>query len=167
MTGENTALGKLDEQRGVAMDFILDGSFEYYKELKKTYRTDEWADVYPKIIFLLGSQNRSYSNIYTEILIEEGEKEKLLEYVKKSPSSVENYYKHLIPEFKDEVYELFIKYIEQAASRANDRRGYQGVCAIIRNLKKAGGKEQALEIKQKLFNLYAKRPAFRDELTRV
>lgn len=160
-------LGKLDGQRGVAMDFILDGSFEYYKELKNTYSIDEWVGVYPKIIFLIENQNRSYSNIYTEILIEEGEKEKLLEYVKKSPSSVESYYKHLIPEFKEEVYELFIKYIEQAALRANDRRGYQGVCAIIRNLKKAGGKEQALDIKQKLFNLYAKRPAFRDELTRV
>lgn len=159
--------GKLDEQRGVAMDFILDGSFEYYKELKNTYAIDEWVEVYPKIMFLLGNQNRSYSNNYTQILIEEGEKEKLLEYVKKSPSSVESYYKHLIPEFKEEVYELFIKYIEQAASRASDRRGYQGVCTIIRNLKKAGGKEQALEIKQKLYNRYAKRPAFRDELTRV
>ena len=116
---------------------------------------------------MLGNQNRSYSNIYTEILIEEGEKEKLLEYVNKSPSFVESYYKHLIPEFKEEVYELFIKYIEQAASRASDRRSYQAVCAIIRNLKKAGGKEQALEIKQKLFNQYAKRPAFRDELTKV
>jgi len=113
------------------------------------------------------AKDKSFSNIYTQILIEEGEKEKLLEYVKKSPSSVEGYYKHLIPEFKEEVYELFIKYIEQAALRASDRRGYQGVCAIIRNLKKAGGKEPALAIKQKLFNQYAKRPAFRDELTRV
>ncbi len=160
-------LGKLEEQRGVAMDFILEGSFEYYKELKKTYEMDEWVEVYPKIIFLLENQNRVYYNIYTQILIEEGEKEKLLEYVKKSPSSVENYYKHLIPEFKEEIYEVFIKYIEQAASRARDRRDYQGVCAIIRNLKKAGGKNQVLEIKQKLFDLYAKRPAFRDELTRV
>jgi len=57
--------------------------------------------------------------------------------------------------------------ILSTAARAGNRRDYQGVCAIIRNLKKAGGKEQALEIKQKLFTKYANRPAFRDELTRV
>ncbi len=159
--------GKLDEQRVVAMDFIMDGSFNYYKELKNTYGKDEWAEIYLKIILSLGSQNINISNIYTDILIEEGEKEKLLDYVKNRPSSVESYYKHLIPEFKEEVYELFIKYIEQTASRASNRKSYQGVCAIIRNLKKAGGKEQALEITQKLYNIYAKRPAFRDELTRV
>ncbi|CQR71733.1 hypothetical protein [Sporomusa ovata] len=62
---------------------------------------------------------------------------------------------------------MFSKYIEQAAARAGNRRDYQGVCAIIRNLKKAGGKDQALAIKQKLFINYANRPAFRDELTRV
>lgn len=160
-------LGKLDEQRGLAMDFILDGSFEFYKELKNTYDTNEWTAVYPKIIFLLENQKRVYTNIYTRILIEEGEKEKLLEYVKKSPSLIESYYKHLIPEFKEEVYDLFLKHIEQTAARAGNRRDYQGVCAIIRNLKKAGGKDQALEIKQKLFTKYANRPAFRDELTRV
>lgn len=62
---------------------------------------------------------------------------------------------------------LFLQYIEQSAARAGNRKDYQGVCAIIRNLKKAGGKERALEIKQKLFNKYANRPAFRDELSRV
>jgi hypothetical protein len=49
---------------------------------------------------------------------------------------------------------------------ANKRKDYQTVCAIIRNLKKAGGKEQALEIKQKLFYKYANKPAFKDELTK-
>ena len=159
--------GKIDEQRGIAMDFILDGSFDYYKELKNTYASNEWPSVYPKIIFLLENQKKTYQDVYTRILIEEGEKQKLLEYVKGRPSSVENFYKHLIPEFKEEIYTLFLQFIEQSAARAGNRKDYQGVCAIIRNLKKAGGKERALEIKQKLFNKYANRPAFRDELSRV
>ena len=149
------------------MDFIVDGSFEYYKELKSTYDSREWLSAYPKIIFLLENRKKTYQDVYTRILIEEGEKQKLLEYVKGRPSSVENFYKHLIPEFKEEVYMLFLQYIEQTTARAGNRKDYQGVCAIIRNLKKAGGKEQALEIKQKLFNKYANRPAFRDELTRI
>lgn len=159
--------GKLDEQRGMATDFILDGSFDYYKELKNTYNTNEWPSVYPKIIFLLENQKKTYQDVYTRILIEEGEKQKLLEYVQGSPSSVETYYKHLIPEFKEEVYIFFLQHIEQSAARAGNRKDYQRVCAIIRNLKKAGGKERASEIIQKLFNKYANRPAFRDELSRV
>lgn len=159
--------GKLDEQRGLAMDFILAGSFEYYKNLKSTYNDGEWAVVYPQIISRLEDQKKFYSDIYTRILIEEGEKKKLLEYVKKSPSAVESYYKYLVPEFREEVVALFLTYIEQAAARAGNRRDYQRVCAIIRNLKKAGGKDQALAIKQKLFSKYVNRPAFRDELTRV
>lgn len=103
----------------------------------------------------------------SHILIEEGEKQRLLEYVKGRPSSVGNFYNHLIPEFKEDVYALFLQYIEQTAARAGNRKDYQAVCAIIRNLKKAGGKAQTLEIKQKLFNKYANKPAFRDELSRV
>lgn len=160
-------LGKVDEQRIIAMDFILSGSIEYYNEIKSTYDTKEWIPVHSKIISLLESQKKTHLDVYTHILIEEGEKQKLLEYVKVRPSSVEIYYKHLIPEFKKEVYMLFLQYIEQSAERSSNRKDYQGVCAIIQNLKKAGGKEPAMEIKQKLFNKYANRPAFRDELSRV
>lgn len=159
--------GKLEEQRGIAMDFILDGSFDYYKELKNTYATNEWPAVYPKLIFLLENQKKTDQEVYTRLLIEEGEKQKLLEYVQARPFAVESFYKHLIPEFKEEIYVLFHQYIEQSAARAGNRKDYQRVCAIIRNLKKAGWKERALEIKQKLFNNYANRPAFRDELSRV
>jgi len=159
--------GQLDQQREIAMDFILDGSIKYYTELKQTYDASEWLTVYPGIIFLLEDQKKTYQNIYTTILIEEGEKQKLLQYVQARPSMVEDFYKQLVPEYTEEVYALFVQYIEQSAARAGNRRDYQRVCAIIRNLKKAGGKEQAMEIKKKLYFQYAKRPAFRDELSRV
>lgn len=159
--------GNVDARRRLAIDFILDGRFEYYKELKSTYNDREWTGIYPQIIFRVEEQKNFHSDIYTRILIEEGEKKRLLEYVKKTPAAVECYYEHLIPEFKEEVFALFLQHIEQAAARAGNRRGYQGVCAIIRNLKKAGGKEEVLEIKQKLSIKYANRPAFRDELAMV
>lgn len=159
--------GMIDEQRELAMDFILDGSFEYYRELKNTYDLREWISIYPSIITQLINQEKIHNDVYTRILIEEEEKQKLLEYVKEDPLTVENYYKYLIPEFKEEVFTLFLQLIEQAAARADNRKKYQGVCAIIRNLKKAGGKKQVLEIKKMLLIQYAKRPAFMDELLRV
>ncbi|OAB35914.1 hypothetical protein [Paenibacillus glacialis] len=74
--------GKLDDQRGMAIDFILGGSMDYYHELKSTYDTKDWLSVYPQIIALLENQNGIFKDVYTCILIEEGEKQKLLEYVK-------------------------------------------------------------------------------------
>lgn len=159
--------GKLDEQRSIAMDFVLDGNFAYYQELRSTYDSKEWPSIYPQIIILLENQKKTYMDVYTRILIEEGEKQKLLEYVQGSPSSVESFYKHLLPDFRDEVYEIFMHYIEQTAARANSRKDYQKVCNIIRSLKKAGGGEQALQSKQRLFEKYPRRPAFRDELTKI
>ena len=89
------------------MDFILDGSFEYYKELKGTYDSKEWLSVYPKIIFMLENQKKTYNGVYTQILIEEGEKQKLFEYVKARQSSVESFYEHLIPEYREEVFSVY------------------------------------------------------------
>ncbi len=158
---------RIDEQRELALDFILDGSYDFYSELKETYSADEWAGVYPQIILSLESQGRFYNDIYTRILIEEGERAKLLEYVKQNPWSVGAYYEHLLPAFKEEVYGIFLENIERTAAGASNRGGYQRVCDIIRDLIKAGGNDQAQEIKQTLYNRYARRPAFRDELSRI
>ena len=49
---------------------------------------------------------------------------------------------------------------------AHKRSHYRRVCALIRKLKKLGGKQQALDIKQKLCNENKRRPAFLDELSR-
>lgn len=80
---------------------------------------------------------------------------------------VERFYKYLLPDFKDEVYRIFSRYIEQAAAGSNSRKDYQEVCGIIRTLKKAGGHELAREIVQLLLHKYPRRPAFRDELTKL
>jgi hypothetical protein len=161
--------GNLEKQRAVATEFIFDGSFEYYMELKRTYSSNTWPSVYPQVISQMENQKKMYycSNIYTQILIEEAEKTKLYEYVKNRPSAIEAYYKQLLPEFKEEVYALFLQHIAQTAAGASDRKAYQHVCAIIRNLKKAGGREQAAQIKQRLLMKYPNKPAFKDELSKV
>lgn len=159
--------GMMDELRGLASEFILSGDYDFYKDLRSTYNTDDWRAVYPTIIAKLEKEKILKRDIYTSILIEEGEKHKLLEYIRRFPPAIIEHYRILIPEYKEEVYALFLLYIEQAAERANDRSGYKNVCAIIRHLKKARGKEQAAKIIKNLQFTYYKRPAFRDELSRV
>ena len=156
-----------DGLRKLALDFILDGGFEYYQELKSTYEPLEWADVYPGVIRMLENKKRTELPVYADILIEEDEKQKLLEYVKENVSRVTRFYKYLVPEYQDIVYKMFRQYIEYSAERANSRSGYKGVCAIIRGLKKAGGREKAAEAKQALLKKYPRRSALRDELTKI
>ena len=159
---------QLEKQRKLAEEFILEGQYKYYKDLKNTYNKKEWNFVYPQIISALeNKEEHSYRNVYTQILIEEGEKKKLLNHVKKQPSKIEKYWKHLVPDYKEEVYAVFSHYIEQKAAVASNRKNYQEVCHIIRLLKKAGGHEQAREIIQLLLNKYPKKPAFRDELLKI
>lgn len=165
--GAYKSAGDLEKQRALATAFILKGKYDYYKALKETYTPEEWQAVYPQIISRLEEQKNLDSSTYTRILIEEKEKLRLLSYVNGRPYIIEQYYMHLLPEFTREVHQLFAQYIENTAAGANDRKAYQRVCAILRTLKKAGGQDVASKIKQKLLLTYARKPAFRDELTRV
>lgn len=70
-------MGNIDQQRAMAIDLILGGDYEYYMELKSTYDKTEWPSVYPRIISLIEESNKTYSKVYTLILIEEEEKRNL------------------------------------------------------------------------------------------
>lgn len=159
--------GDIEKQRSIAFDLVMGGNFDYYQQLKEMYDAAEWPSIYSKLLSALENQKGAPPQIYIRILIEEGEKQKLLDYVKRSPWTILELYPHLLPDFKDEVYGLFINLIEEAAARASKRSHYRGVCDHIRTLQKAGGYEEALKIKQRLFNMYSKRPAFKDELSKI
>lgn len=158
--------GQLEKQRNLAMEFILDGSFDYYKKLKATYSKEAWAAIYPGIIKALGEQ-KGYVRNYTDILIEEREMERLLDYVKGKPAYIVNFYKQLLPLFPEEVYSIFVQHIYNEARLANNRRKYQDVCSLIRLLVKAGGKEHAREVISNLLAIYHRKSAFREELMRI
>ena len=113
--------GRLEEQRELATDFILQGSsYDHYSELKSSYDSEAWCSVYPRILEKLEAERFVNEHIYPRILIEEGDLLKLLKYIQDRPSRIEAYYKHLLPAFKGEVYALFIRYIEQSAVAASN-----------------------------------------------
>lgn len=159
--------GQLDKQREVASYFISNGDFQFYLELKRTYAPEDWNKIYPGIIRDLEHATHTFSGIYPRILIEENEMMKLLQYVQRMPPAIEIYAKYLIADYQQEVFELFALYIEQSASRASSRSGYQGVCRIIHKLQEFGGREKAQVIKEKLYLKYKNKPAFKDELNRT
>ncbi|NLI93452.1 MAG: hypothetical protein GX434_15095 [Peptococcaceae bacterium] len=90
-----------------------------------------------------------------------------MHYVRENPSSVDYYYKYLKDGYREEIFSIFRSNIELAAARADSRKHYQRVCAMIRTLKKAGGKQESLDIVNTLLLKYPRKPAFRDELGKI
>ncbi|MCL4514470.1 MAG: SWIM zinc finger family protein [Firmicutes bacterium] len=158
--------GQVDKQRDLALELTLEGSFEYYLNLKHTYPEGEWKTVYPEIISRMEAR-REHHDTYTRILIEEGELQKLLDYVRARPFYIDRFYTLLIPAFAEEVYEIFARQIFEEASRASSRNGYREVCSLIQTLAEAGGREQAREIAQSLLEKYPRKPAFKEELLKL
>ena len=158
--------GQLEMQRRIAMGLTLDGKFDYYKKLKSTYPIDEWLSVYPEILMQMSSKGKHYG-IYTDILIEEKEFKMLLQYVENNPSTILKFHKHLLPLFRNEVYEVFLNFIMDSSQKASNRNSYRDVCSYIELLAKEGGTEPAREVISRLRTLYPRKPAFQDELRRI
>ncbi|QGQ93846.1 hypothetical protein EHS13_02455 [Paenibacillus psychroresistens] len=158
---------QLEQQQKLAVEFVLNNHFNYYAELKLTYASADWSEMYPHLIQTLEQQQNTFQKVYTQILVEEKEWAKLLEYVKQSPSRVELFYTYLIKTFPGEVFDLFKQHIEQMASQASSRKDYKAVCKVIRLFKKAGKDAPVQEIVRKLLELYPKKLAFQDELSQI
>ncbi|WP_238540379.1 hypothetical protein [Paenibacillus mucilaginosus] len=162
------ASGQLEEQRKLAEELLLDGDYDYYLKLKSTYTPEEWKGVYLELLPRLEHSGRSYYfDPYPRILIEEQETARLLDYVSREPSLIEQFYPQLVSEYPDEVYKLFKDYIMQTAKAASNRSNYRNVCRMISMLAKAGGVDAARHCVGTLQALYPRRSALQDELRSV
>ncbi|MEW9674263.1 hypothetical protein ABLT31_36490 [Ammoniphilus sp. 3BR4] len=160
------ASGQLEQQRSLGEELALDGDYSYYQRIKNTYLPSEWPPVYQRILEKL-EQDRWPGQIYTQILIEEQETARLLEFVKRQPARVEEFYSTLVKEFPKETKELFQIHIENTANQSSTRRDYQNVCRIIQMLNRAGGQAEADQAIRLLLAKYPRRPAFREELLKL
>ncbi|KRF30443.1 hypothetical protein [Paenibacillus sp. Soil787] len=82
-------------------------------------------------------------------------------------SYVVNFYTHLVGKYAEEVFELFVEHIVEEAARATNRKAYQKVCQIIRQLIKANGSVHAEKLIQQFRLVYPNRHAFMDELQMI
>ena len=150
-------------QKTLGME-LLQGNFEYFNKFKALYNKKEWPGILKTILEKLW--NTSRNNVYVKVLIKEDIKPQLLEYCKKYNDSITFYYKHLLPDYKDDIGKIFEKYIKEKASFANSRGSYRNVCEIIQSYKKACG-NVAYKLRGELAKEYIRRPAFLDELSRL
>jgi hypothetical protein len=162
--------GDISGQKKLAYHFTVAGSFEYYLKLRKLYGEDsedsgQWYQVFDDI--LAAVLNPYPKRIYTEILVHENMKPELLEYCRQRLDAVVEYYPHLLPDYADEVDEIFTELIVKTAAQADSRSNYKAVCTLIKKYAAACGKDGAAELIREFKAQYVKRPAFIDELGKV
>jgi hypothetical protein len=159
-------LGDIENQRKLALEFVIGNNVEFYSILKDLYTVEEWKHVLGEIVESF--EKMSYKpEIFVEILIRENLVSNLLQYCLKNKSRIVHLYQHLLDEYPDEVNEIFKEYIENTANEANERRKYKEVCKIISTYKKACGTKKVEELIAGLKKQHIRRPAFLDELEKV
>ncbi|OOM73782.1 hypothetical protein [Clostridium sp. BL-8] len=159
-------LSMKEDQRNLATELLFKGKFEYYKELKEL--AEDKISFYNNLKQELKTKEDWHSkSMFLKIIWEEKDLDEIMSYVREDPTSIDGYAEILMDKFKDEVIEIYKKYIKFEASRATNRSHYKNVCTIIRKYKKIAGKQSETPIINELIALYRKKPAFLDELSKV
>jgi hypothetical protein len=104
---------------------------------------------------------------YRSVLIEEDEKELLLETVVEHPFDLFYYAQFLVKTYPEEIYDLCEVYIREKCAGAKDRREYKKVCKDILQLIKWKGKATAKLLIDEFKTTYPRRTALLDELQKV
>lgn len=157
-------LGLSDEQEKLAKELLIDGNFEYYKELKRLSKSH---DFYEKLKIEIKKDTKYQSHIFIKLIEEENDLEEMIELIRQNMSSVEYYAPKLIDKYKYEVIDIYEKYIKSISQSSSNRSNYKDVCRKIKDYASIAGKEKQSEIINYLISIYKKRPAFIDELSKI
>lgn len=138
------------------------GDLELYRELKKQYSGEEWVmkreELFPKL--------PSYASA-DKLYREEGLYDRLLAFVPERPglSALQEYAGVLKKDYSEQLVQKYREELEKMAAFTGDRRKYQQLTLLLRELKKLpGGSRAAVEIADGWKVRYRNRPAMMDEL---
>ena len=145
---------------------LLLGKMDCYDELKRRLQAaGRWEREYRPLLKKVAASRPRYE--YMRILAQESEFELLMEQVRESPDSVFTYVKLLAKQYPEQVFTLCVSQIRTAAERAQNRRDYQKLCALVSKLADFGGRAEARRLIIELREAYPRRRAMQEELNAV
>lgn len=158
--------GVIDKQIEQAKKILFLGNEEYWDVLKRLYQSQGiWES--QKLNLLKELKQSKYSECYRAVLVEENEKELLLEAVTENPYNLFYYGQFLVMDYPNEIYELCANYIREKCAQATDRRLYKKVCKDLLQLIKWKGNAAAKMLVDEFKAAYPRRSALLDELQKV
>jgi uncharacterized Zn finger protein len=155
------------EQKKLAKELLPQGEFEYYQDLK-AFVTGDRVEFYQRLKQELNNRNNWQGrSVYLSLIEAENDIDEILVYVKENPSNIEKYAERLVAHFRDEVVEIYSAYIKSAANSSSARKDYQRVCNMLKKYKKIAGQKNQEDMIKEFNELYYRRPAFKDELSKL
>lgn len=167
----------IEKQKPLIKEFIFDRGdidLKYYKEYKSFFSESEWKKEFDSLI----KKSRSGSHV-AQLLFEEKKIEELYDYIcewhKKENiffsttlSLFDKYRKYFEPDHSAEIVQIYAECLDKEMDRASARSTYANIAGKLKRLMQFnGGKEAALELKEKWFIKYKNRSAMKDELNKI
>lgn len=146
------------------------GTLNYYKLLKDNIEVDKWHPFLELIIKEIAPKTKwTYTELIRQIYINEQWWDRLFEMVKQNLSmeNIEQNEKYLAKDYAKQLVDFYserlIVYIEQYIGRSH----YQTACRYLRRMKKLGGNEEVIFLKDWFRKEYPQRRALMEELNKV
>ncbi|MCK9290315.1 MAG: hypothetical protein WCR58_06890 [Bacteroidales bacterium] len=153
----------------LAEDLLYNGREQkkYYDILKAETPKENWDTTLARILSSMKSEKGfwGFNHFRAEILVEHKKWDELYVQCKKGGVDyLEQYEKYLRPEFDREIYEIYLKFIEQQAT-ITDSKAYANVSRFLKRLKTfSGGQEKVKELITKYREVYKRRKNMMKEL---
>lgn len=158
--------GDTEKQMMQAKKLLLFGNEKFWEVLKQIHEANgTWKSVYQGLLEELKDSRQGIC--YRTILIDENEKERLMEDVEGNPYDLFYYGGLLAEEYPERIYVLCDTVIRQQCAEAKDRREYRKVAKQIAQLIKWGGEDTAQKLIGELMQAYPRRLALADELKKL
>ena len=162
--------GEKEKYRSILYDFVAEEynwEMEKYFELKGLCEDSEWSLVIGELLEKIRKNNRQY---YPDILLEEGLKEKLLQFVlaERGLYLVQKYEKVLMEDYAEQVLEKYKKELSEQMLVANTRDVYKDIVRTLRKICRLdGGKPIVKSLAEQWRTQYPRRRAMLEELDKL
>ena len=161
------SIGQLENDvpviRKIAFSFIeIHFNAEHYRIYKSSFQSDEWEKEVERIIAHYQKTERGFSNSVADVLAEEHDASRLINYIEKhlSLERLGQYNTHFSKSYPKETIDLFRKVINQYAERNTGRNHYEYMVSLFKKMALIkGGKEMATTMMAQYKNQYKNRRA--------
>ncbi len=146
----------------ICYTLIKDGKTDYYEEWKSLIPEENRSDEITRLL----NETKNYS--YEYIVSYENMSDRIYQLCCKFPDKISCYYEKLkTTEFMEQSKSLYEQYIRDNGERASNRSEYAVICKQLKKFSMECDSELALKIAADFRELYRRKPAFMDELTKA
>lgn len=162
------AIGDVEKQKELLLEFVYDNEYEAYGKLKELYTEEEWENVLEEIFTVLEEKSADYlPHVYEYIATSENRTDKILKYCEQSPITITELYTYLVDDYPEKVDEIFKRHIKYEAENSSERKKYRSVSRKLEIYREACGEEKFQQLLAEIKETYQRKPAFLSELEKV